>query len=71
MLQVDDTLFTDEDYRFLEQWAESLNVNVAELSGRILAAAIEGDPYVAKRPKVEIAPRPEHRGKGATGAELM
>ena len=63
MLQVDDSLLTDETYDFLKRWALSLKVSVGELSGRILAAAIEGDPYVAKRPKVEIAPRPENRGK--------
>lgn len=63
MLQVDDSLLTDDDYKYLEQWAESLKVSVAELSGRILAAAIEGDPYVAQRPKAEDRPSPRDQGQ--------
>lgn len=50
MIEVDDSELTAEDHEFLQEWAAALQVTVAVLAGRILAAAIEGDQYVEKRP---------------------
>ena len=51
MIEVDDSELMPEDHEFLKRWSEALGVSVAVLSGRILAAAIEGDQYVEKRPR--------------------
>ena len=51
MIEVDDSLL-EEDYReFLTRWAESLKVPLGVLILRIVEAAIDGDQYIAMRPR--------------------
>jgi hypothetical protein len=40
------------DWLFLQQWANNLNVTVAVLLQRILVAAIIGQLYVEKMPEI-------------------
>lgn len=51
MIEVDDSLL-EEDYReFLTRWAEALQVPLGVLVLRIVEAAIDGDQYIAMRPR--------------------
>ena len=50
MLELDDSQLTDKDRNFLQEWADSLKVSVAELLGRIVSAAIQGERYVERIP---------------------
>ena len=50
MIEVDDSKLTAEHRDFVERWAKILGISVAELLGRILEAAIEGEIYCQKCP---------------------
>ena len=51
MIEVDDCEI-EEDYReFLTRWAEALKVPLGVLVLRIVEAAIDGDQYIAGRPR--------------------
>lgn len=51
MIEVDDSELEDDDREFLERWAKALKVPTGVLVLRILEAAIEGDQYIAMRPR--------------------
>ena len=57
MLEVDDSDFTPDHIKLLEEWAESLGISVEVLLGRIVLAASEGDKYVEKVPAWRPTPR--------------
>ena len=50
MLTVDDTDFTPDHIKLLEEWANKLGISVEVLLGRIVLAASEGEKYVEKVP---------------------
>lgn len=50
MMEVDDSLLTPAFRAYLAVWATELDITVEVLAGRILAAAIDGDPYIEKQP---------------------
>jgi hypothetical protein len=51
MIEVDDSELDEDDREFLERWAKPLGVPVGVLILRIVEAAIDGDQYIAKRPR--------------------
>jgi len=51
MIEVDDSELDEDDREFLECWANALEVPIGVLVLRILEAAIDGDQYIAKRPR--------------------
>ncbi len=46
----DDSKLPIEGRAFLKKWTDSLGVTHAELLGRILIAAVEGEHYIEKMP---------------------
>ncbi len=46
----DETKLSTEDRAFLQAWADSLNITVSELLGRMLIAAVEGEHYIENMP---------------------
>ena len=60
----DDSKLTSEYRAFLKEWADTLGVSLAELLGRILIAAVEGEQYVEKMPTES-----ENRVLSSTGYE--
>ena len=53
MIEVDESELDEDDREFLERWAKALHVPIGVLVLRILEAAIDGDQYIAKRPRDE------------------
>jgi hypothetical protein len=51
MIEVDDSELDEDDREFLERWAKALEVPVGVLVFRILEATIDGDQYIAMRPR--------------------
>ena len=51
MIEVDDSQLEDDYREFLQRWADALEVPVGELVLRIVEAAIDGDQYIAGRPR--------------------
>ena len=51
MLNIDDSELSEDEREFLTRWAEALKVPVELLVLRILSAAIDGDQYIAMRPR--------------------
>jgi hypothetical protein len=51
MIEVDDSELPEDDREFLERWAEVLQVPPGVLVLRIVEAAIDGDQYIAMRPR--------------------
>ena len=51
MIEVDDSKLSEDDREFLKRWANALKVPPGVLVFRILEAAIDGDQYVAMRPR--------------------
>jgi hypothetical protein len=51
MIEVDDSELNADDREFLERWAKALDVPVGVLILRIVEATIDGDQYIAKRPR--------------------
>ena len=51
MIEVDDAELHEDDREFLERWANALGVSLGVLVFRILEAAIDGDQYIAMRPR--------------------
>ena len=51
MIEVDDSILSEDEREFLERWANALQVPVAVLIIRILSAAIDGDQYIEMRPQ--------------------
>jgi hypothetical protein len=51
MIEIDDKKLTKDERDFLQRWAEALGVPIAELVIRILSGAVDGDQYIAKRPR--------------------
>ena len=51
MIEVDDAELHEDDREFLERWANALEVPIGVLILRIVEAAIDGDQYIAKRPR--------------------
>jgi len=57
MLEVDDSDFTPDHIKLLEEWADNLGISVKVLLGRIVLAASEGEKYVEKVPTWKPMPR--------------
>lgn len=51
MILLDDSKLEDDEREFLERWANALQVPVAVLITRILAAIVDGDQYIEMRPE--------------------
>ena len=51
MIEVDDSEFTEDEWQFLQQWANALQVPVAVLIVRIVSAIVDGDQYIQQRPE--------------------
>jgi hypothetical protein len=51
MILLDDSELKDDERKFLECWANALQVTVAVLIIRILSATIDGDQYIEMRPE--------------------
>jgi hypothetical protein len=53
MIVIKDSEFSEDDHEFLNRWAEALQVPVSTLIVRIVEATLDGDQYIAKRPRDE------------------
>lgn len=56
---IDESELDESERAFHQEWAKNLNVSIEELFKRLLLAAIDGDPFIEKRPKVETPRNPE------------
>lgn len=57
MLAVDNSDFTPDHIKLLEEWADKLGISVEVLLARIVLAASEGEKYVEKVPPWRPTPR--------------
>ena len=53
MIVIEDSEFSEDDHEFMNRWAEALQVPVSTLIVRIVEATLDGDQYIAKRPRDE------------------
>lgn len=53
MIVIEDSEFSEDDHEFMNRWAEALQVPVSTLIVRIVQATLDGDQYIAKRPRDE------------------
>lgn len=53
VITIDESELCEQEREFHERWARNLNISIEELFKLLLLSAIDGDPFVAKRPEVE------------------
>jgi hypothetical protein len=58
-IKIDESELDESQRAFHEEWAKNLDVSIEELFKRLLLAAIDGDPFIEKRPHVETHRKPE------------